>query len=30
MLKAGALAVYQKSNALDELYPAIRRITAGQ
>ena len=29
MLKAGALAVYQKSNALDELYPAIRRITAG-
>ena len=30
MLKAGALAVYQKSNALDELYPAIRKITAGQ
>ena len=30
MLRAGALAVYQKSNAFEELYPAIRRITAGQ
>lgn len=26
MLKAGALAVYQKANALEELYPAIKRI----
>jgi DNA-binding NarL/FixJ family response regulator len=27
MLKAGALAVYQKSNAFEELYPAIKRIS---
>lgn len=26
MLKAGALAVYQKSNAFEELYPAIKKI----
>ena len=30
MLRAVALAVYQKSNSFEELYPAIRRITAGQ
>jgi DNA-binding NarL/FixJ family response regulator len=29
MLKAGALAVYQKSNAFEELYPAIRKISVG-
>jgi two-component system nitrate/nitrite response regulator NarL len=29
MLKAGALAVYQKSSAFQELYPAIKKITAG-
>ncbi len=28
MLKAGALAVYQKSNAFEELYPAIKKIAA--
>ena len=28
MEKAGALAVYQKSNAVAELYPAIKKITA--
>jgi DNA-binding NarL/FixJ family response regulator len=28
MEKAGALGVYQKSNALEELYPAIKKITA--
>lgn len=30
MLKAGALAVYQKSKASDELYAAIKKITGGQ
>ena len=29
MLKAGALAVYQKSNAFEELYPAIKKISVG-
>jgi DNA-binding NarL/FixJ family response regulator len=28
MEKAGALGVYQKLNALEELYPAIKKITA--
>jgi DNA-binding NarL/FixJ family response regulator len=28
MEKAGALGVYQKSSALEELYPAIKRVTA--
>jgi DNA-binding NarL/FixJ family response regulator len=27
MLRAGALAVYQKANATEELYPAIKKIT---
>lgn len=27
MLKAGALAVYQKVNAFEELYPAIKKIS---
>jgi YesN/AraC family two-component response regulator len=27
---AGAVAVYQKSSALEELYPAIKKITAEQ
>src|SRR5689334_19324260 len=27
MLRAGALAVYQKSQAFEELYPAIKKIT---
>jgi DNA-binding NarL/FixJ family response regulator len=26
MLRAGALAVYQKANAFEELYPAIKKI----
>jgi two-component system, NarL family, invasion response regulator UvrY len=30
MLRAGALAVYQKSTAFEELYPAIKKITARQ
>ena len=28
MEKAGAVGVYQKSNAFEELYPAIKRVTA--
>jgi DNA-binding NarL/FixJ family response regulator len=28
MEKAGALGVYQKSKALEELYPAIKKVTA--
>ena len=28
MEKAGALGVYQKSNALEELYPAIKKVIA--
>ena len=28
MEKAGALGVFQKSNAFEELYPAIKRVTA--
>jgi DNA-binding NarL/FixJ family response regulator len=28
MLRAGALAVYQKSNSYEELYPAIKKVTA--
>ena len=28
MEKAGAVGVYQKSNALEELYPAIKKVTA--
>ena len=28
MEKAGAVGVYQKSNAFEELYPAIKKITA--
>jgi DNA-binding NarL/FixJ family response regulator len=28
MEKAGALGVYQKSNAFEELYPAIKKVTA--
>ena len=28
MEKAGALGVYQKSNALEELYPAIKKVTS--
>lgn len=27
MLRAGALAVYQKGNAVEDLYPAIKKIT---
>ena|SRR5690348_16794657 len=27
MLRAGALAVYQKVNAFEELYPAIKKVT---
>lgn len=27
MLKAGALAVYQKVNAFEELYPAIKKVS---
>jgi DNA-binding NarL/FixJ family response regulator len=27
MLRAGALAVYQKANAFEELYPALKKIT---
>ena len=30
MEKAGALGVYQKSSALEELYPAIKKFTAIQ
>jgi DNA-binding NarL/FixJ family response regulator len=30
MLKAGALAVYKKANAFEELYPAIKQITVRQ
>ena len=30
MLRAGALAVYQKANAFEELYPAIKKITDQQ
>jgi DNA-binding NarL/FixJ family response regulator len=30
MLKAGALAVYQKSNALEELYAAIKKVIGSQ
>jgi DNA-binding NarL/FixJ family response regulator len=30
MERAGAVAVYQKSSALEELYPAIKKITAEQ
>ena len=30
MLRAGALAVYQKVNAFEELYPAIKKISARQ
>src|SRR6476620_6909009 len=30
MEKAGAVGVYQKSNAFDELYPAIKKITRVQ
>ena len=30
MERAGALAVYQKSSALEELYPAIKKLTAEQ
>jgi DNA-binding NarL/FixJ family response regulator len=29
MEKAGAVGVYQKSKALEELYPAIKKITGG-
>lgn len=28
MEKAGAVGVYQKSNAFEELYPAIKKVTA--
>jgi DNA-binding NarL/FixJ family response regulator len=30
MEKAGALGVYQKSNAFEELYPSIKKVTAVQ
>ena len=30
MLKAGALAVYPKANAFEELYPAIKKVTGQQ
>ena len=30
MEKAGALGVYQKSSAFEELYPAIKKVTAVQ
>jgi DNA-binding NarL/FixJ family response regulator len=29
MEKAAALGVYQKSSAIEELYPAIKKVTAG-
>jgi DNA-binding NarL/FixJ family response regulator len=29
MERAGALGVYQKSNAFEELYPAIKKVSAG-
>ncbi len=29
MERAGASGVYQKSNAFEELYPAIKKVTAG-
>jgi hypothetical protein len=28
MEKAGAVGIYLKSNALEELYPAIKKVTA--
>ena len=30
MEKAGAAGVYQKSNAFEELYPAIKKITVAK